>query len=161
MGRNLKMDYKFNIMTQKQAENIAFNGHYDGEYSFYDMEADMEDLDDFLNPVTRGNTIFAVTNNDGLIAFLSVDKVDDTIFEIGLGMRPDLTGRGRGLEFLKAAMDFVKSEFKAEKITLSVATFNQRAIKVYRKIGFKDKGTFMQDTNGSIFEFLKMEYVCY
>jgi len=29
-----------------------------------------------------------------------------------------------------------------------VATFNQRAIKLYRKVGFKDAETIMQDTNG-------------
>lgn len=36
-----------------------------------------------------------------------------------------------------------------------MATFNQRAIKVYRKVGFKDIDSFMQDTNGNIYEFLK------
>ncbi|WP_175637235.1 GNAT family N-acetyltransferase [Oceanobacillus sojae] len=55
-------------------------------------------------------------------------------------------------------INFIQSEFKPERITLSVATFNQRAIKLYRKIGFKDVATFMQDTNGDTFESLKMEY---
>lgn len=31
------MTYQFRIMTQEQVENIAFNWHYNGEYSFYDM----------------------------------------------------------------------------------------------------------------------------
>lgn len=52
-------------------------------------------------------------------------------------------------------INFIQSEFKPEKITLSVATFNQRAIKLYRKIGFEDVEPFMQDTNASTFEFLK------
>lgn len=47
---------------------------------------------------------------------------------------------------------FVQSRFTPDKITLSVATFNQRAIKVYRKVGFKDIDTFMQDTIGSTYE---------
>ncbi len=58
-------------------------------------------------------------------------------------------------------LDFIQSEYKPYKITLSVATFNQREIKEYRKIGFKDIDTYMQDTNGSTFEFLRMEYYCY
>ena len=153
------MGYHFTIMTQEQAEDIAFTWHYDGEYSFYDMEADKEDLAEFLNPETRGETMFAVTYKDELVAFLSVARVDNTTFDIGLGMKPSLTGRGKGAEFLKAAIDFVKSEFPAEKITLSVAAFNQRAIKVYRKIGFEDTGSMMQKTNGSTFEFLNMEVI--
>ncbi|RLL40628.1 N-acetyltransferase [Oceanobacillus piezotolerans] len=152
------MTYKFENMTQDQAEDIAYNWHYAGEYSFYDMEADKEDLEEFVDPETRGDHVYAVSNNLELIGFFSVNKVDEEIFDIGLGMRPDLTGSGKGLEFLKEGIEFVKNEYKPEKITLSVATFNQRAIKVYRKLGFKDVHTFMQDTNGSIFEFLKMEY---
>lgn len=156
----MRMAYIFTIMTQEQADNIAFNWHYDGEYSFYDMEADQEDLDEFLNPEKRGESTFAVTKEHELVAFLSVNKVSDGTFEIGLGMKPGLTGKGNGKEFVKKAIAFIKSDFEAEKITLSVATFNQRAIKLYRKVGFKDVETFMQDTNGSTFEFLKMEYDC-
>ncbi|MFD2043129.1 GNAT family N-acetyltransferase [Ornithinibacillus salinisoli] len=155
------MTYKFKVMTQEQAEKIAFHWHYDGEYSFYDMEADKEDLDDFLNPETRGNSMFAVTKDEELVAFFSVNEVVDTTYDIGLGMRPNLTGGGKGLEFLKTAMDFVISTYEPEKITLSVATFNKRAIKLYRKIGFKDMHTFIQATNGSTYEFLKMVYECY
>ncbi|MCM3270346.1 GNAT family N-acetyltransferase [Paenibacillus elgii] len=154
------MAYKFSMLTQEQAEIIAFDWHYDGEYSFYNMEADKEDLDEFLNPEERGNSTFAVTKENELVAFLSISEVTDTIFDIGLGMRPDLTGKGNGTEFLRAGINFIQSEFKPEKITLSVATFNQRAIKLYRKVGFKDVETFMQDTNGSTFEFLKMVYEC-
>ncbi|PFG05308.1 GNAT family protein [Bacillus sp. es.034] len=155
------MTYEFNVMTQEQAENIAFKWHYDGDYSYYDMEADAEDLAEFLNPEERGNTTFAVSKDKELVAFFSVSRIADGIFDIGLGMRPDLTGKGNGIEFLSTGINFVQSEFKSEKITLSVATFNQRAIKLYRKVGFKDVETFMQDTNGSTFEFLKMEYTCY
>lgn len=154
------MTYKFEVMTQEQAQDITFNWHYDGEYSFYDMEADKEDLDEFLDPGKRGNSMYAVINNNELIGFFSVKKEKEKTFDIGLGMRPDLTGRGKGLEFLKASIEFVENEYKPEKITLSVATFNQRAIKVYRKFGFNDINTFIQDTNGSTFEFLKMEYGC-
>lgn len=154
------MTYKFEIMTQEQAEDIAHNWHYDGEYSFYDIEADEEDLAEFLNPETRGTSMFAVLKKDEIIGFFSVNKVATNIYDIGLGMRPDLTGDGRGLEFLNAGIDFVQSRFTPDKIILSVATFNQRAIKVYRKVGFKDIDTFMQDTNGSTYEFLRMAYEC-
>lgn len=38
--------------------------------------------------------------------------------------------------------------------------FNQRAVKVYQKMGFKEVELFMQETNGSHFEFLIMVYEC-
>ena len=154
------MSFEIYSMTQEQAETIAFTWHYDSEYSFYDLEADKEDLEEFLDADKRGNSMFAVSKDEELIAFLSIHRIDDNTVDIGLGMRPDLTGKGMGLEFLKAGMEFIKSEANPEKITLSVAKFNQRAINVYRKVGFEDVEIFMQDTNGSTFEFLKMEYIC-
>lgn len=75
-------------------------------------------------------------------------------------MKPNLTGNGDGMEFVEAGLEFAKSKFTPEKITLSVATFNRRAIKIYRKIGFKEVDTFIQDTNGSRFEFMRMIYQC-
>jgi [ribosomal protein S18]-alanine N-acetyltransferase len=153
--------YTFKPMTQSQAEFIAYHWHYEGEYSFYDMESDKEDLVDFLDPESRGDTMFSVYEGEGLAGFFSINKTGAGIYDIGLGMRPDLTGNRRGSKFLTAGMGFVKFRFSPVKITLSVARFNERAIKVYRKIGFQDVETFNQNTNGDTFEFLKMEYVCH
>lgn len=131
------MSYKFEFMTQEQAEDIAYNWHYEGMYSFYDMEEDKEDLDEFLDPRKRGDSMFVVIKDYEVIGFFSFDKAPDNTIDIGLGMRPDLTGKGNGLEFLKAGIEFIKINYKPDNITLSVATFNQRAIKAYQKIGFK------------------------
>lgn len=152
------MDYVFTCITQKQAEDIAFNWHYEGEYSFHDMEADIEDLEEFTDPETRGDSMFAVTNEDELVGFFGVHSVEEGVVDIGLGMRPDLTGDGRGEDFLKAGMRFTLSHFNPKTITLAVAVFNHRAIKVYKRVGFKEIETYMQNTNGSTYEFLKMEY---
>ena len=154
------MTYDFTIMTQEQAEKIAFTWHYENEYSFYDLEADQEDLEEFLDEEKRGNSVFAVLGDGELAAFLTINIDEPQTVEIGLGMRPDLTGKGEGLQFIKSVIKFVQLHFQPEKISLSVAAFNKRAIKVYRKVGFKDIGIFMQDSNGSTFEFLKMEYIC-
>lgn len=75
-------------------------------------------------------------------------------------MNPELTGRGLGLGFLKAGLRFAISKYNPKEITLSVANFNDRAIKVYKKAGFECVETFIQYTNGSSFEFLKMKYEC-
>jgi [ribosomal protein S18]-alanine N-acetyltransferase len=156
----ISVTYRFEKMTQQEAEGIAYNWHYDGDYSFYDMEADKEDLAEFLSPELRGDSVFTVYKGEEIIGYFSVNQTAAATYDIGLGMRPDLTGSGMGLDFLKAGMDFVKSRFKPEIITLSVAMFNQRAIKVYRRMGFIYLDTFMQNTNGGTYEFLRMEYNC-
>ncbi|MFZ3578381.1 GNAT family N-acetyltransferase [Virgibacillus sp. DJP39] len=151
------MAYEFSIMTQVQAEEIAFNWNYKGVYSFYDIQADEEDFLEFVDSEKRGESVFVVENENELIGYLSLDKTSALTIDIGLGMRPDLTGKGKGLAFLEAVLAFVKDSYQPVKITLAVATFNQRAVKVYKKAGFKEKETFMQNTNGSTYEFVKME----
>ena len=49
-----RMDYTYTVMTQEEAEEIAYNWHYEGKYSFYDIEADEEDLAEFLHDESRG-----------------------------------------------------------------------------------------------------------
>jgi [ribosomal protein S18]-alanine N-acetyltransferase len=158
MNRGMNMTYTFEKMTQQEAEDIALGWHYDGDYAFYDMEADEEDLAGFLNPESRGDTVFTVRKEEAVAGFFSVTRPGAGVCDIGLGMRPDLTGNGMGSDFMKAGMAFVINELKPSKITLSVATFNQRAIKLYKNIGFTAIDTFIQDTNGGTYEFLRMEY---
>jgi ribosomal-protein-alanine N-acetyltransferase len=38
-----------------------------------------------------------------------------------------------------------------------VATFNERAIKVYEGVGFVRGRTYCHETNGGVYEFLEME----
>jgi hypothetical protein len=54
-----------------------------------------------------------------------------------LGMRPDLTGRGLGEEFVHAGLRFARETYSPPAFRLTVATFNQRAIRVYERAGFE------------------------
>ena len=45
-------------LSQKNAEIIATKWHYDGEYSFYDMENDQEDYDEIITLALRKDHYF-------------------------------------------------------------------------------------------------------
>jgi len=71
-------------------------------------------------------------------------------------MRPDLTGKGMGLNFLYKGLKFAKETFLSTHIRLTVVTFNKRAIKVYEKSGFKKEKIFKSETKKGDLEFLSM-----
>lgn len=56
--------------------------------------------------------------------------------DYGLGLRPDLTGRGLGIEFFLAGLEFAREQYEPRRVFLHVAEFNERAIRVYERAGF-------------------------
>lgn len=143
-------------MRQPEAIEIADRWKYPGEYAFYDMTADPEDYEEIVTPEKRGDRYFSVFSGNELTGFFCVEREGPDI-EIGLGLRPDLTGQGRGGIFLAEILGFIEENYACETIRLHVASFNQRAIKVYKRAGFVETGTAKIPTNGGIYDFTTME----
>ena len=146
-------------MKQSEAVEIADRWKYGGEYAFYDMTADPEDYQEIMSPELRGDRYFSVLDGGELIGFFCVEREGADV-EIGLGLRPDLTGQGKGGAFLNEILRFVRNNYGFEKIRMDVASFNQRAIKVYERAGFVKTGTGKVPTNGGIYDFTFMEWKC-
>jgi len=91
-----------------------------------------------------------------LVGFFTMAKDAQTL-EIGLGLRPDLCGKGLGCDFLKQIETYLQKQCHPHVFMLSVATFNQRAVKVYQACGYEIIDTVTQASNGSIYEFYRMK----
>jgi len=143
-------------MTQAEAETIA-EWSYEEPYDFYDWRADESDLAELLDPARRGDGYFSAHDATGeLIGFFGFGREGDVV-GVGVGLRPDLTGRGLGLSFVEEGLAFAREQFAPARFRLSVAAFNERAIKVYERAGFVVTRTFMHETNGGVFPFVEME----
>lgn len=142
-------------MTQAEAEEVAA-WHYPGEYAFYDADSVPEALAELVDPARRGDEYFAARGRDGgLEGFVQLEVVQGGT-EIGVGLRPDLTGRGLGSAFTAAAIDLAQNRC-AKRITLAVAAFNLRAIRVYERAGFIATGRHTRLIAGRDWEFVDME----
>lgn len=152
------MQFYIEPLDQSTAEKIA-SWHYEDEYAFYDPEADPEDLAELLNPALRGESMFAVRDGAGeLVGFFAFQNKEGVVI-FGLGLHPDLTGKGLGADFVRAGLVFAQSRFSPKTIQLHVAAFNKRAIKVYKRVGFREVEHYMNRTNGGEFDFIRMELI--
>src|SRR3954468_10399058 len=140
-----------------QADAVAIGAwHYPPPYSFYDWSADADDAALLLDAERRKGRLFSARDDNGELAgFFELRAKSDDV-TIGLGLRPDLTGRGLGREFVEAGLEFTREAFAPARFLLSVAAFNERAIKVYERAGFTITRAFDHETNGGLHRFLEM-----
>ncbi|HTU27829.1 MAG TPA: GNAT family N-acetyltransferase [Solirubrobacteraceae bacterium] len=146
-------------MTQPEAEEIGA-WTYPGIYAFYNYSAEPDDLAELLEADRRAGLYFAVRlAEQGLVGFVQVWPVgEDGSVEIGLGLRPECTGRGLGVAFVRRLCEWLidRVRLRPMTITLRVATFNARAITVYERAGFEPVETEQYTRRGATIQFLRM-----
>jgi RimJ/RimL family protein N-acetyltransferase len=123
---------------------------YEPPYDFYDGDGDMP-----LNP----ERYLAVRAADGSLAgFYYFEEKPDGVLEYGLGLRPDLTGRGLGLDFFRMGLELARDRYEPRVVVLNVAAFNERAIRVYERAGFRESGRHVRafERFGEV-EFVEMQ----
>ncbi len=158
------MDFQICEMTTAYAIEIS-TWTYQEQYQIYSMDNTDECRSELL-----GGEYYAVIDSIGeLVGYFCFGEaaqvpigrtfgVYSTIKykDIGLGMKPQFCGQGKGYDFISAGICFAKCELSASELRLTVARFNQRAIKVYDKIGFREKYSFVREANNEKTEFLVM-----
>ena len=125
---------------------------YEPPYDFYDGRHE---------PVKSPDRFFTAFDEAGsLFGFYYFELRGDAL-EYGLGMRPELTGHGHGLEFFRAGLEFGRERFRPKRIVLAVAAFNERAVAVYERAGFAITGKHIRSfpAFGEV-EFIDMEELC-
>ncbi|MDF2673447.1 MAG: N-acetyltransferase [Clostridiales bacterium] len=141
------MKFIFVPMNEEYAEQMLECWKYEGEYSIYNY---INEKDWIMEREAWGRDLFAVINeSDELIGELSmqffdpkevaIDELQDLqVLWIGFGLKPELNGKGLGVEFVTRCVEFGVSHYnyKGKYVGLGVAEFNQRAVKAYIKAGF-------------------------
>ena len=144
---------------------------YDGPYAAYNCPAG--EADDFVRGILEpGNHYYAVRDVAGALVgyccfgpdarvpggeYVGVAEPgerpgapDEEFLDVGLGLRPDLTGRGLGAAFLGAIAGFAAGQLGHRRLRVTVAAWNRRAIRLYEKAGFRASHVFTRETPGGV-----------
>ncbi len=147
----------FTAMGQAEAEEVAA-WRYPGIYAFYDIRAGPEDEGELLDSRHRDGIYFSArVPGFGLVGFAELKPRGENALEIGLGLRPECTGRGFGSEFVRRLCIWATDCLAPAVLVLRVASFNKRAIRVYERVGFQPAGVEIASSYGTDVEFLRME----
>ena len=133
----------FHRLDEKSAQAIL-QWQYPPPYDFYNLTAsELENILPYL--LDPANAFHGLFDSEGrLLAFCSfgpdgqVSGGDYRLpaLDIGLGLRPDLTGQGHGSEYVNAVIDFDHQTFTPAQLRVTIAEFNARALRVWEKAGF-------------------------
>ena len=123
-------------LTVEHAEQISA-WQYEFPYEWYDTSNDPRKVELFAHPQRR-DSLRGVVGDDGeLVGFFNFVREGEEV-RLGLGMRPDLTGRGLAQPFIQAGLDYATLEWRPKRFRLWVAAWNERALRAYRRAGFRE-----------------------
>jgi [ribosomal protein S18]-alanine N-acetyltransferase len=162
------MQFQFHPLTRKEATELI-SWRYDQLLDIYNIEVDTYGLQNTLDFfVAPENSYFAISS--GLHEFTafccfgsdaqvpggdySLDALD-----IGLGIRPELTGQGLGTSIAIAlwaapsgsiaTIDYAKQSFSSQRLRVTIAAFNSRALKVWQNLAFLPVQRFQNQNGGN------------
>lgn len=164
------MPYTLAPMSSDDARAIR-GWRYEGPYGVYNMDIEgisSDALDDEM--LDSHSPWFAARDESGeLIGFFAFGTAaelggysmphlfgEDGVLSVGLGMRPDMTGKGDGLRFVNEGLNFARERFAPRMFRLYVMSWNHRAIRVYERAGFRRVATVPQHTPVGTREFIEM-----
>jgi ribosomal-protein-alanine N-acetyltransferase len=104
----------------------------------------------------------ALLDGDRLVGFRSFGadgrvpgwEYDDSALDTGGGLRPELVGRGLGRQAITRGLAYGRELFAPTAFRMTVASFNERALRTVESLGFERVGRFDATRGGRSFEVL-------
>lgn len=149
------MDFHFTYRPVDEVSAREFlQWKYDPPYELYNYSpVNFEsDLAYHLDP---DNNIFSIYKDEELVGYCSfgqdarVRGGDYSVqaLDIGLMIKPSLTGQGLGSDYVKNIIHYAIREFQASKLRVTILESNLRAQRVWEKNGFHKTSSFRRATD--------------
>ncbi|MEN8182815.1 MAG: GNAT family N-acetyltransferase [Myxococcota bacterium] len=122
--------------------------HYDPPYDVYDIDMTPDDaVAYFLEPGINCHSLFDGNTMAGYCTFGHDAQVpggnyDTEGIDIGLGVKPELTGAGKGNRFVEAVVAHALVTFDPAQLRVTIAAGNTRALRVWSDAGFSETSRF-------------------
>jgi len=128
---------------------------YPPPYDIYNFEDEVtpKEIEYYLIPPFQFHVMLDVEGS--IIAYCSFGEdgqvaggdYSKNALDIGLGLRPNLTSQGKGIDYVQEVINFAIDTFNPNALRVTIAEFNLRAQKVWQKAGFV-KDSHFESTRG-------------
>ncbi len=141
------MTYELRPLTAEQGEAMA-TWAYPGPWAVYDVGSALDPEEGFwavVDVAAEGGEAGEVGVVAGYACFGVEARVPGLaeragVLDIGVGMRPDLTGQGLGREFAGAVLEHAREVTGANRMRAVVQDWNARSRRLLSGLGFEETG---------------------
>ena len=112
------------------------------------IESNRKWYETYKNSNTRKEFVIYISEIAKPIGTIGLSEIDQENFKAELTIilgESEYRGKGFGKEALKLILDYAFKALKLNKVTLKVFLYNERAIRLYKSVGFKQEGILRQD----------------
>ena len=140
-------DLTIRTVTEADVRDFA-TWRYEPPFDAYNNTQSVDEaVEYFLQPSTGCHVILSQGELAAFFTFGSDARVPGGDYstpglDIGLGVKPSLTGRGRGRTFVEAVVGFAGNTFDIEPLRVTIAAENQPALRVWSAAGFVETQRF-------------------
>ena len=152
----MKIEYR---PVDERSAREFLGWQYEPPYDIYNSP--LEELDASVEyNIDPGNNVYAMFDQNGeLVGYCSYGKdaqvpggeYSEGALDIGLMLKPKLTGQGLGAAFVSDVIRNGIEKYAPRKLRVTIAAFNQRAISVWQKNGFQQAQSFKRSRDGMEF----------
>jgi RimJ/RimL family protein N-acetyltransferase len=125
------------------------NWKYDHPYENYNYSPENyeRDLAYHIDPT---NNLYTMRSDNKLVGYCSFGRdaqvpggdYSEDALDIGMMLKPELTGQGFGGSFVANVVQQAITKYNPRKLRVTILEINQRAMKVWEKNGFRKKQAF-------------------
>ena len=160
---NLNISYH---PAQKKNAREFVNWEYEPPYDVYNCPPD-EIGDAVQYNIDPANNVYAMLDqNETLIGYCSYGKdaqvpggdYSEAALDIGLMIKPELTGQGLGSDYAREVIENGIDKYTQKKLRVTIAAFNKRAIRTWEKNGFQQTQNFKRSMDGMEFTIMTLTY---
>ena len=84
----------------------------------------------------------------GIEARIAGMNEDSAILDVGMGMNPQLVGRGNGAQFGETVLQYLDLHHSGVTLRAVVQSWNERSLRLTRRLGFQEAGELIAIQGG-------------
>ena len=137
------------LPTDEKSAREFLRWKYEAPYETYNYSPENfdKDLAYHLDPV---NNLYCMYRDDELIGYCSFGRdaqvpggdYSEDALDIGMMIKPELTGQGQGSGFVKNIVQHAIEKYKPKKLRVTILETNLRAVRVWEKNDFRKTQSF-------------------